>query len=98
MKDSLIIFPGYRISISLEYFIGNGIDGVHIFDEYVLPCVEFANGLSGARRVDLLDADPTEQTTSNSWASPRPVTRPDSVSIELGRDGESGFKSGLPKR
>jgi hypothetical protein len=29
--------------------------------------------------------DPTEQTTSNSWASPRPVTRADSVSIESGR-------------
>lgn len=29
--------------------------------------------------------DPTEHTTSNSWASPRPVTRVDSVSIELGR-------------
>ena len=29
--------------------------------------------------------DPTEHTTSNSWASPRPVTRADSVSIELGR-------------
>jgi hypothetical protein len=28
---------------------------------------------------------PIEHTTSNSWASPRPVTRADSVSIEPGR-------------
>ena len=32
-----------------------------------------------------LTSEPMEQTTSNSWASPRPVTRVDSVSIEPGR-------------
>jgi hypothetical protein len=39
-----------------NHCLTDGIDGVHIFDEHVLPSVGFANGLSGALRVDLLDA------------------------------------------
>ena len=43
----------------LEYFISVLVMASmasYIFDEHILPCVEFANGLSRARHVDLLDA------------------------------------------
>ena len=64
MKDSRRIYPPaegiqnpqLKICGVFHHCPGNGVDGVHTFDEHVLPCVEFANGLSGARSADLLDA------------------------------------------